>query len=102
MAFYELFSFIKLNKQSLLMDLIKALRENVRKYPQDRMKIYACGAKLGSSYADFIKKNALIILQHEPQFIIQEKDRDDPVHILHVVMVAHAGNATTLPFYFPK
>ena len=107
-ALYELFSIIKLNKQTLLLDVIKALRENITKYPQDRMVIYTCGAKLGTAYAEFVKLNAMIILQHDPNYLVREHDQDDSTHIFHVIIVANAlansksAQEPKLPFYFTK
>ncbi len=107
-SFYELLPIVKLNKHTLLMDIIVSLRENIKRYPQDLPLIYACGAKLGAAYAEFVKLNVLLILQHDLHFLIREHDRDDPIHVFHVIMVENAvansrsAQGAKLPDYFVK
>lgn len=107
-AFYELFSIIKLNKPSLLLDLIKALRENLKRFPHDKLLIYDCSAKLGKSYSEFIKNNIMLILQHDPNFIIREREIEDLTNILNIIIVSnaiytnYADFSNKLPFYFEK
>ena len=106
-AFYELFGIVMLEKAFLVTEFIRAISENIKRYPEDSMMIYQCGAKLGRMYSTFVRLNAVALLQHNPNYLIQEKDIDDPIHILNVIIVANSLNSSSLnnlelPFYFSK
>ena len=101
-AFYELFETLLLDNQTLVVELIKALRNNLKNYEEDRQEIYKCAVKLGKTYSRFININLMNLLQHNESFILQEKDVDDPLHVMNFIILSNALAAPSSNLEVPE